>query len=180
MEDGYTFPLASTFAGIHEDDEAPEARIRRISSVDEAAIHALPEEVQQTVWAGLSALKKFQARQRNMEDPQNLNEMLANNLEVLKAADEWCIASFIQPQLVRSMGEIKDDDTWLVTDVHPEDRVAVFMTSMDNDSAGMKKLKLFRPEREDDAQNGAPGEAAESSLRSMEPTLTGVYAEPVS
>jgi hypothetical protein len=171
LENGYLFPLNATSIGL---PEVIHARVRRLNSMDEAAINTLPQDMQETIWQGL---KEFQAEQKKaagMEDPQNLVEMMANNKKILKTADAWCLAAFIHPRLVRSDAEITGPDTWNVEDVEAEDRVAIFMACMDADSDQVKKLKLFRPTWGRAVSDGEAGPVAAETVRAVGPALAGV------
>lgn len=176
MENGFTFPLSATFAGWDEDGdntEIPEARIRRISTLDQAVISSLPEEIQQTVWNGM---KEFQEQQKKLQaagEAQNLGEMFANNDKILKAATIFCRAAFIMPQLVQTPDQL-GPGKWLEERVAPEDRVNVFIVCMDADSEAMKKLKVFRPERHLATANDAALQAPQVTLRAVESPSAGV------
>ncbi len=176
MLNGFTFPLSATFAGWDEDGdnaEIPEARIRRISTLDQAVISALPEHIQQTVWNGM---KEFQEQQRKLAaagEAQNLGEMFANNEKILKAATIFCRAAFIMPELVQTPDQL-GPGKWLEERIAPEDRVNVFILCMDADSEAMKKLKVFRPERHTASQNNAALQAPSITLRAVESPSQGV------
>lgn len=168
---GFTFPLTATSVGL---DDVIYARVRRISSLDEAAINQLPQDMQKVVWDGLQEFQEQQKASADLPDPQSLVEAMANNKKILATANAWCRASFIHPKLVMTEAEITDENTWLVESVDAEDRVALFMASLDADSPQVKKLKMFRPEWGQLAPNGEARAMAAEALHVVEPEGAGV------
>lgn len=171
LENGFLFPLSATSIGM---EEVIHARVRRLSSVDRAAVQALPADMQQVIWDGL---KEFQAEQKKAgddADPDSLLEMLAGNEKILKTANAYCRAAFIHPRLVLNQSEITDENTWLVDDVEAEDRIALFLACMDADSPQVRKLKMFRPTRRELATDGEAVSMAEASLRAVGTESGGV------
>lgn len=142
LEDGYVFPLAAT--SIVQGTEI-KARVRRLTTTDRAAIEALPNDVQATVWAGI---KEFQAEQQRISDEgeaQSLLDAVKSNTRVLPAADALCIAAFIEPRLVAAAADLATHPgAYLVDDIEPEDRISFLHACLDADSASAKQLKLFR------------------------------------
>lgn len=177
IENGFLFPLTATSVGL---EEVIEVRVRRLSTVDRAAIEQLPQDMQTVVWEGL---KEFQAEQRKMADmdePDNMAEMLSNNEKILKAADAWCRAAFIYPRLVLTEKEITNEGIWLVEDVEAEDRVAILMASLDADSPQVKKLKMFRPQWGIHVEDGSAVPVAPEAESVVESSTNGLHAVPVS
>lgn len=166
LENGYVFPLETTSI---EAGETIEANVRRISMVDKAILDILPVDVQQVVWQGLQEYQREAKKAQAAGDPQSLAEAVRNNVQVLKAADAWCLASFINPRLVRTQDELSlYPDAWLVDDVAAEDRIALMQACTDSSTDAAKMLKTFRPQSKADAgDDGAvptSAHAAESVL----------------
>lgn len=170
LENGMTFPLEVTSLGF-DVDEPLRARVRRISTIDSATLEGLPDELKQTVFDGLQEFEKERKAAEGMTDPENLAGMLANNSKIVDVATAWCKAAFINPRLYDTEAEAakhSDPDpnivAWLVDDVDPEDRVSLFMACVDSSSPAMRKLKVFRPEREALVQDDAPRAVAETAV----------------
>jgi hypothetical protein len=137
VEDGYEFPLAATSIVT---GETIKARVRRLSTTDRAAIDALPTAIQETVWSGI---KKFAELVKDNQEPQSLAEAAGRNDEIRKAADGFCIAAFIEPQLVATEAELTPG-AYLVSDIEAEDRISFLYACLDADSAQAKQLRPFR------------------------------------
>jgi hypothetical protein len=182
---GLIFPLNATSIGM---ENVMEVRVRRISSVDTAAIQMLPQEIQDTVWEGIDELKAAQKGLEGAGEPDNLSEMLANNTKIVNAARIWSRAAFIYPRLaendterIKLEREITDETpVWTVDDIEAEDLVSILMMCLDADGAAAKKLKSFRPEWTPGLPDGAPGAVAEPALESVGSASTGLHAVPVS
>ena len=167
VENGFTFPLRVTYAGRWKtEDDIPLARVRRIATLDAATLQVLPQSIQDQVWQGIKEMRKAQEELQGT-DPETLNAMLANNDKILRAATIWCQAAFIAPQLVETPAEIKPG-CWLATRVAAEDRIGVFLLSMDGDSALLGRLQAFRPEWAADAEDDAALQAPEETFRGLE------------
>jgi hypothetical protein len=166
-ENGFTFPLRVTYAGQWDsEDDIPLARVRRISTIDAATLEVLPQDIQDQVWQGVQEMKKAQEDLKG-SDPDSLNKMLANNDKILTAATIWCMASFISPVLVSDPSQV-GPGKWLATRVAAEDRIGVFLLSMDGDSPMLARLKAFRPEWAIDAEDNAALSTSTTPLRSLE------------
>lgn len=139
LEDGYTFPLAAT--SIVQGIEL-QARARRLTTTDRAAIDALPTAMQETVWAGI---KQFQQLVQDATEPDSLAAAAARNDDIRKAADGFCIAAFIDPVLVLTEAELSGNPgAYLISDIEAEDRISFMYACLDADSAQAKQLKPFR------------------------------------
>jgi hypothetical protein len=149
QRDGFTFPLAATSLGM---PEVQLARVRRLTTMDRAAIEQLPQDVQAKVWDGLRIVQEERRRADGGEDPRSLLEAVTNNEKVLPAANAYCIASFIDPVLVASEAELaQHPNAMLVDDIAAEDRVTFFWACNDPNSEAARSMKLFRPPVEADA-----------------------------
>ncbi len=179
LELGYEFTLAATSIGM---PTPITARIRRLSLMDRSTIKDLPEPVQATVWEGLKDLQKEQKRlQDEGIDPETLLDGLKNNERMLKAADPFCVAAFIEPRVVADERDLNGDATaWVVSDIAPEDRLAVFILCADAESEQARKLKLFRPRSVIDVSNHAVVSAVPAPIRDLGPDERGVYTDAVS
>lgn len=146
IEDGMTFPLDAT--SIANGEEEPwYVRVRRISTMDEAIIEALPADAQQSVFEGLQALGRAQDEAGKNTDAKTMLEMLSNNKSALRAADELFCAAMIEPEVVMSEADlVHEPDAYVVTDFAAEDRMALMMAMVNTESGMARKLKLFRPE----------------------------------
>jgi hypothetical protein len=172
-ENGFTFPLRVTYAGRWKtEDDIPLARVRRIATLDAATLQVLPQNIQDQVWLGIKEMRKAQEELQGT-DPDTLNKMLANNDKILRAATIWCQASFISPILVDDPSQIKPG-CWLTTRVAAEDRIGVFLLSMDGDSPLLGRLQQFRPEWASDEADDAALQASPSPIRSLESVQPGV------
>lgn len=176
IENGMLFPLTATSIGL---EEPIQARIRRVTTVDRAVLEQLPQDLQDTLYAGMTEFQREMKNAGDAPDPQSLIEMMTNNDKIVRAANAWCKAAFIHPRLVDAEHEITDEHTWLVTDIEPEDRVAVLMLSLDADSPQIKKLKLFRPQGGPALPNGENLSVAKNPVRVLEPAGAGVHGDGV-
>lgn len=178
LELGLEFTLAATSIGM---SKPMTARIRRLSLLDRSTLKDLPEPVQATVWAGLKDLQKEQKRiQEEGGDPESLLDALKSNERTLAAADPFCVAAFIEPRVVATTDDLNGDpDAWVVTDLAPEDRLAVFIICADAESEQAKKLRVFRPRSVVDVSHHTVVPTAPAPLRTLGPEERGVYADAV-
>lgn len=140
-EDGFLYPLAATSMG---QDKVFEARVRRLNTTDRAAIEMLPTAVQSVVWDGIKAYQKLV---KESKDAESLMETALQNQEMLKSANAYCAAAFIDPPLVLTEAELATKpDAYVVDDIAEEDRLSFFMACLDADSPAARNLKMFRPE----------------------------------
>lgn len=178
QELGYTYTLAATSIGLAEPIVA---RIRRLNLLDRAAISQLPTDVQQTVWDGL---KDLQAEQKRLQaeggDPESLLDSVRNNERMLKAADPFCVAAFIEPALVADEHDLPaHPDAWVVSDIAPEDRLSIFIMCADAESEQAKKLKLFRPRSVIDVPSRETGAVATTPIRDFGTEPRGLQPDPM-
>lgn len=140
-EDGFLYPLAATSIG---EDKVFEARVRRLNTTDLAAIEMLPQAMQAVVWAGIKA---FQKLQKDTKDAESLMEAGLQNQDLLKTADAYCIAAFIDPPLVATEAELATSpEAYWVKAIAGEDRLSFFFACMDADQTSARRLRSFRPE----------------------------------
>lgn len=168
MEKGFWFPLETTSIQVGEEIKV---NVRRISMMDKAILEILPLNVQNVVWEGLQEYQREVKKAQAAGDPQSLAEAVRNNSQALKAADAWCIASFIRPRIVRTEDELAlYPDAWLLDDIAPEDRVSLMQACTDSSSDAAKLLKTFREEPQADARDNGTvpsgGDVAEPVLES--------------
>ena len=176
LVNGFTFPLTATSLGR---PEPMLARVRRLSTIDKAAINALPSEMRDVIFEGLTEFNKQQKIMADADDPTSMNEMMANNDKVLAAANAWCEAAFIHPQIVRTREQaVGKQNTWYLDLIHPEDRVGLLFACLDADNGNAAKLKMFRPKRRDAVENGGNVSMAETAERPVESQPSGVFALP--
>jgi hypothetical protein len=165
-EDGYLYPLNATSIGL---DETLTAHVRRLNLTDRAAIDLLPQDVQAVVWEGVKEFDRLQKASKGKDAPESLKDAVANNEQSMKAADAFCIASFISPKLVATEADLASNpEAWVVTDVAAEDRIGWFMVCVDADSARAKNLKLFRRKPSAVVPNGTTGTVAHATLNLVE------------
>ena len=183
QENGMTFPLTATSIGR---PEVMQARIRRITTINRVTLMGLPDDLQNTLFEGITEFQSEMASADTNADPQSLVEMAANNDKIVKAATQWCLAAFIYPRLVPTIEEARaqskahpDETVWPIQAIEPEDRVAVLMLSLDADSPQIKKLQLFRPQRQAALPDGAAVPVAETPVRLLEAAPAGVHGDGV-
>lgn len=176
LENGLMFPLNATSVGL---DEPIEVRIRRITTIDNAVLDQLPKDLKVVLYEGIEEFQKEMKKAENAAEPTNLEEMMANNGKIVKAAKAWAKAAFIHPRLVDTEAEITDENTWTVEDVEAEDLVAILMLSLNADSDQIKKLKLFRPAGRPAVANSENLPVAQDSVRLLESAGAGVHGDGV-
>lgn len=173
IENGFLFPLTASSIGL---PDVLQVRVRRLSTVDRAAINALPQDMQEVIFRGIKEMQRVQ-QQNNNEEPENILEVLAGNEDILKTANAWCLAAFIHPRLVDSPHEIElgapGETVWALDAIHEEDRIALLLASLDADSAQNRKLKMFRPEWGRAAQDREALPVATAPVDTLEPAGTG-------
>lgn len=168
IEDGFLFPLTATSIGS---GDTWTARVRRITLTERATIELIPTDLQAAVMAGLKEVQKAVAEADQRAENQSLLDTVKENGRVLPAADAFCVASFIEPQLVLTDADLATNpDAWVVTDIAAEDRIGWFLACVNAQSEQAKSLKMFRPATPVDVPTGpVGGMAAPTTIGLAEP-----------
>lgn len=155
----FIFPLVASSIGRKKQFQA---RVRRLQLMDRASIGFLPDHLQNEAWRQLRAAnQEIQKRQDAGDDPQDINEALANNDAMLQLADLFCQYGFVEPQIVVDAA----DENVSAGRLHagrfaPEDRIAYLIACNDAHSEQAKLFETFRHQREGAPQSGHDGEVA--------------------
>lgn len=116
------------------------AHVRLLSLADKATLAGLPLAQQARALEVFNELNKEQGGSgaltiQRLNKNQDRQERLANTL---------CIAGFVTPRLVASESELDGDPhTWLVTDVHIQERIAYYNLCIGQDQETDSKLIPF-------------------------------------
>lgn len=153
----YTEEEIRTQAYLDGQDDPGEqwALVRRLSFVDRAVIGAFPTQLRAAVKRAIGGEGVQQAMAQ-----LSVEEMLGEAADLSAAA---CRIGFLRPRLVEREDEIGDDpNAWLVSDVHPDDRMAYLEMCLGRGSAAAERLMpLFRqPETP-----AVPAEAGDDGAR---------------
>ena len=148
QEAGFTFKLSATGLGLPE-DEQDEVRVKRLSLRDAAAFSMIPDDMQAVVNRGLQLIEDTQKKSREEgRSTETLRDRLKGNEDMLRAADAFCIVTFIEPKLYATEADLEDagdSDGWVVTDIHPDDRIDILFANLDADSSAAKKFRTYTP-----------------------------------
>lgn len=156
---GVIWPLPMTSIGDERDDddldgagETYEIHMRYISTFDRAIVDAMPKDAQEQVWEGISSI---QNQQRHAKSPDSLVSLAAQNDKQVQAARLLFCAAAINPKVYMTEEEADaDPGAYYVGDFANEDVVSYFMATIGGNAQLAMRMKLFRPERRDDAENG--------------------------
>lgn len=118
------------------------AHIRRLSALDKVSIMGLPAKMQDLVLAAFVDIATGGEQARTPEQWQR------NIDRIERIANTLCVASFIEPRLVMTETELPegDDSVLVVTDLHIDERMAVYNMVAEN-ATGLEvaaKLAPFR------------------------------------
>jgi hypothetical protein len=151
-EDGFEFELTATSIGLGGDVWV--AHVRRTTLAEGGGLENIPRHLQNAVTQGLEDIHR--ANKAAEGTKRSVLDMVRENKTVLKAADPFCVAAFINPKLVLTEAELADNPgAWPVSAIAAEDRIGVFMICANAQSEQAKTLTFFRPEPSDDVQDGA-------------------------
>lgn len=126
---------------------------RRLTIMDRASIAHLPDHLQNFVWNQLQSIQKETERMREAgEEPKNIQEALANNDQNIKAANIYCHAAFVDPQIVLNQHEENLAERKLFVErIAAEDRIAFMIGCNDADGEQARLFETFRPAPAPDA-----------------------------
>lgn len=161
------FPLHASSVGKRD---VWKVLTRRLSMINRAEVAFLPDHLQAFVWEQLKVSQKEieKARKKNFE-PRTMNEALANNENLLKVADLFVMAAFVDPQIVLNKEDEDINQRKLHIDrIQPEDRMAFWIACRDAESEQARLFETFRPEPANDAPRGNDREVlGRQALRSV-------------
>lgn len=116
-----------------------DARVRIVSLADRAMMEALPAHVQ-------DRLGKIMKRQNAARPTEDFAGYLRGSGITLDMADIFCVAGFIDPPLVLTEADlVYQPDAWVVTDLHPDERIAFFQACNDEEEGAASRLEPFSP-----------------------------------
>lgn len=173
---GVLWPLPMTSIGDDRDEddldgagETYEIHMRYISTFDRAIVDAMPQEAQEQVWSGIQSI---QNASRGAKSPDSLVSLAAQNEKQVNAARLLFCAAAINPRVYMTEEEADEDPMgYYVGDFANEDVVSYFMATIGGNAELARRMKLFRPERRDDAQDSNVRRLdAEGTVRDMEPS----------
>lgn len=127
---GFMMPLQFTggFAHVH-----------RLTLASMAMTTGLPTEAQNTV---VKVFREY--AQENNNAPLTWERFQKNAKRNQEMADTLCIAGFINPKLVATENDLDgSDNCWLVTDLHPEERLKYMNICINQDAEAAKALLPF-------------------------------------
>lgn len=114
-----------------------DARVRLVSLADRAQMAALPANIQ-------DRLTKVMKQQQATQSSEDFAGFLRGSGLTLDMADIFCVAGFIDPPLVMTEDElVYQPDAWVVTDLHPDERVAFFQACNDEGGDAASRLEPF-------------------------------------
>lgn len=151
---GFWMPLARTGGWAH---------IRLLSVLDKTTLAGLSTDMQNRV------LQVFADATKGNPRATTVAQFTKNRDQMEKLANVVCVASFIAPKLVMTEAELDDDPhTLLVTDLHIDERLAVYNIVMGTEAGKTEeaKLKPFRrPEPTGLVDTLPTAEARDSTVR---------------
>lgn len=146
----YLFPLHASSIGRKT---VWKALVRRLTLMDKASLGHLPSHLQNFVWSQLKAIQKDIDRlQEAGQEPKDIQEALANNDQNIRAANLYCHAAFVDPQIVLNQHEENLSERKLhVERIAVEDRLAFIIGCNNANGEQARLFETFRPESRADA-----------------------------
>lgn len=139
------FPLYASSVGRKE---TWKVLTRRLSLTDRASIDQIPDNLQDFVFQQVRDAGK--AQQRIVDEggePNDFIDALKRQEGAQRAADIFCMASFVDPEIV--LEERQEDlaarKLWIGR-IHSEDRFAFFMACTNAETEFAKRFERFRPQ----------------------------------
>lgn len=148
---GFLMPLAFTggFAHVH-----------RLTLAAMAQTVGLPVEAQNTV---VRVFREYAVENANA--PLTWDRFQKNARRNQEMADALCVVGFIKPRLVATEAELDGtDDCWLVTDIHPEERLRYMNMCVGQDAEAAKALVPFPESPVGTAATVPAGETAATAI----------------
>lgn len=171
---GYEMELTATFLGIPEEKRFP-AHIRRLSMNDPKWIETVPQRLRGEINKALVEMGRAQkaAQAAGNREPATLEERFKDNPIIIRGADAFCVAVFLEPTLYLHPNDEHEPGAVWVGKIHADDRLDVFMASVNADSEGAKKLKVFRGRAGTAADDRPAGAVAAEPVRGAAPEHDG-------
>lgn len=112
------------------------ARVRLVSLSDRATMGTLPTALQERL------TKIFGKANAETGKARSFKEFLSGAETTLEMADLLCVIGFLEPKLVLTEADLESNpEAWVVTDLHPDERIAFFQVC--NDETAAEKLQPF-------------------------------------
>jgi len=149
----------------------PPARVRIPDLGDGEILNGLPDSLLRTMLQVASDIEagKPGIAPVDLSKPDEIDITAAkqNAMRQRALVDAYCVAGFIEPRLCLTEDDQTDADDWLLSDIHPADRIAFFNWCNGVHTEAAATVEPFPDRPTEDVATGGPGgvdsEAAERS-----------------
>jgi len=149
----------------------PPAKVRIPDLGDPDILMGLPETLLRTI---LKVVNEVETNEGNVgpidiskPDEIDLTAARQNAMRQRALVDAYCVAGFIEPRLCLTEDEQTNVDDWLLSDIHPTDRIAFFNWCSGAHTEAAATVETFPDRPAEDVATGGPGgvdsDAAERS-----------------
>ena len=148
--DTYTFPLHRSSYGMKEPRRVT---CKVIDIFEKASLGHLPEKLQEEFFKNVETVQdEIKRQKRNGKAGDSLLDTLAEHDLLLKQADKYCAAGWLDPKVVEDHAreDIANGVMW-VGRVQKQDRIAYMIGCMDSDGDQAKHFEIFRDGTDDEA-----------------------------
>jgi hypothetical protein len=171
----HTFSLPATARAA--DVPAIEVTVKVPDLGDPEILTALPDQLLRTI---LMAVNDVEAREGNQQaidisKPEEVDFVQAKRQAFRNTAliNAYCLAGFVEPQLVLTEAEQKNTNQVLLEAVHPTDRAAFFNWCQQPHAEAAAAVEPFPDGSDEGVAAGGPGGVSEPAERSLAPTGDG-------
>jgi hypothetical protein len=164
-ERGYIFDLRWTGGKAH---------VRRINPADRAMIATLPDHLQEKVFRALAEIAQSDAALDPKTGIVSVSKGLKNLGKLEDTVNAYCVAGFIQPQLIFIEADRTDENQVVVTDIDWMDRYDYFQTCTGEVEDATKRLEPFPRKPLGDVATRGPLQLGEDAERVTSPRGFGV------
>ena len=169
----HEFALTATAAQLGE--PIPPAQVRIPDLGDPDILMALPETLLRTI---LKVVNEVEAKEGTVApidiskpDEIDLTAAKQNATRQRAIVDAYCLAGFVEPRLrlteddLIAQGDQAKVDDWLLSDIHPADRIAFFNWCTAPHTEAAATAVEFPDRPAEDVATGGPGGVSESAER---------------
>lgn len=164
----HEFALTATAAQLGE--PIPPAKVRIPDLGDPDILMALPETLLRTILKVVNDVESKEGTVAPIDiskpDEIDLTAAKQNAMRQRAIVDAYCLAGFVEPRLVMTEDAQANVDDWLLSDIHPSDRIAFFNWCNGQHTEATATAVEFPDRPAEDVATGGPGGVSESAERS--------------
>jgi hypothetical protein len=164
----FLLPATARDAGV----DAIEVTVKIPDLGDPEILTALPDQLLRTILMAVNQVEVLEGNQKaiDISKPEEVDFVQAKRQAFRNTAliNAYCLAGFVEPQLVLTEAEQKNTNQVLLDAVHPTDRAAFFNWCQQPHAEAAAAVEPFPDGPDEGVATGGPGRVSEPAERSLE------------